>query len=240
MIHDLAEAESGWDMTPRFNRHALNYLPIDLNALLYKYEKDFARADRILGDKKSAKAWDAHALLRAKTMHKLMWSPSREFYYDYNFVKKRRASTSSLAAYYTMWAGLASEEQAKEMVRSLRRFESIGGLATTDPPLNKRLPGGSLPTAVPTQWAYPNGWAPLHFIVVKGLQKYGYHEDARRIATKWLRTNLEWFSKNKVFLEKYNVVQPNKPPEKGVYPSQTGFGWTNAIFERFCREFVDR
>lgn len=47
-LHDLAEAESGWDMTPRFNRKALNYLPIDLNSLLYKYEMDFARAARIL------------------------------------------------------------------------------------------------------------------------------------------------------------------------------------------------
>lgn len=46
-LHDLAETESGWDMTPRFDRHALNYLPVDLNALLYKYETDFARAYRI-------------------------------------------------------------------------------------------------------------------------------------------------------------------------------------------------
>ena len=41
-LHDLAEAESGWDMTPRFDRRALNFLPVDLNALLYKYETDFA------------------------------------------------------------------------------------------------------------------------------------------------------------------------------------------------------
>jgi alpha,alpha-trehalase len=34
-LHDLAEAESGWDMTPRFDRKALNFLPVDLNALLY-------------------------------------------------------------------------------------------------------------------------------------------------------------------------------------------------------------
>ena len=51
MLHDLAEAESGWDMTPRFNHKALNYLPVDLNALLYKYEVDFARAAKILGNR---------------------------------------------------------------------------------------------------------------------------------------------------------------------------------------------
>ena len=44
-LHDLAEAESGWDYTPRFNHKALNYLPVDLNSLLYKYERDFAYVD---------------------------------------------------------------------------------------------------------------------------------------------------------------------------------------------------
>src|SRR5690606_8641713 len=48
MLNDLAEAESGWDMTPRFNRKALNYLPVDLNALLYKYESDFSRYYRLV------------------------------------------------------------------------------------------------------------------------------------------------------------------------------------------------
>ncbi len=82
-------------------------------------------------------------------------------------------------------------------------------------------------------------WAPLHFIIVEALEKYGYHADAQRIATKWLATNLDWFNDQKVFLEKYNVVSPEKPPVKGLYPSQTGFGWTNAIFERFCRDYLD-
>jgi len=100
--------------------------------------------------------------------------------------------------------------------------------------------GSLVPGAVPTQWAYPNGWAPLHFIVVKGLQRYGYHQDARRIALKWLKTNLDWFNKHGVFIEKYNVVSPGKPPSKGLYPSQTGFGWTNSVFEKFCQEFIDQ
>jgi len=65
-LHDLAEAESGWDMTPRFNRKALNYLPVDLNALLYKYEADFARYARIMGDKREAAQWDDAAAQRAK------------------------------------------------------------------------------------------------------------------------------------------------------------------------------
>lgn len=235
MTHDLAEAESGWDYTPRFNRHALNYLPVDLNALLYKYETDFARAARILGDNGAATEWSRAAEKRKKTMNELMWDQGRGLYYDYNFAKEKRGNISSLASYYTLWAGMADGRQAQAMVKALKRFEQKGGLTTTDfNPLGKYVPG-----AMPTQWAHPNGWAPLHYLTIKGLQRYGYHDDARRIAMKWLRTNLEWFNEHGVFLEKYNVVSPEKPPLKGVYPSQTGFGWTNAVFERLCREYID-
>ncbi len=235
MTHDLAEAESGWDYTTRFNRHALNYLPVDLNALLYKYETDFARAAHLAGDKTEAIMWEKAAAARKQTMHELMWDQGRGLFYDYNYVKERRGNTSSLAAYFPMWAGMVDGRQAQAMVKALRRFEQKGGLTTTDfSPLGKIVPG-----AMPAQWAYPNGWAPLHYIVIKALQRYDYHQDARRIAMKWLRTNVQWFNEHGVFLEKYNVVSPDKPPLKGVYPSQTGFGWTNAIFERLCQEYID-
>lgn len=234
-LHDIAETESGWDMTPRFNRHALNYLPCDLNALLYKYETDFARAARILGNKKEALEWEAAAEARKKTMNELMWDKGRGLFMDFNYVKERRATVNSLAAFYPMWAGMVDGRQAQALVKALRKFEEKGGLATTD-----SLPLGSyVPGSMPTQWAYPNGWAPLQYLVVKALQRYGYHEDAKRIATKWLTNNLNWFNEHNEFLEKYNVVNPEKPPAKGVYPSQTGFGWTNAVFERFCQEFID-
>ena len=57
---------------------------------------------------------------------------------------------------------------------------------------------------------------------------------------KWLKTNLDWFNAHGEFLEKYNVVQPGKPAAKGLYPPQVGFGWTNAVFESFCQEFIDK
>jgi alpha,alpha-trehalase len=235
-LHDLAEAESGWDMTPRFDRRALNYLPVDLNALLYKYEMDFARAARIWGDDRKAAQWEDVARQRKLIMDQLMWDRLRGLYYDYNYVKRKRGSTSSLASYYPLWAGMVDQHQASSLVKGLHRFEHKGGLSTTDAlPLGQFVLG-----SLPTQWAYPNGWAPLHFLVIKGLERYGYHQEARRIAIKWLKTNCQWFNAQHLFLEKYNVVSPEKPPLKGLYPSQTGFGWTNSIFECFCQKYIDQ
>lgn len=236
-LNDLAEAESGWDMTPRFGRKALNFLPVDLNALLYKYETDFAKAAQIYGDTEKIKQWHKKAEIRKNTINSLMWNEMRGFYYDYDYKKEKRGNVSSIAGFYPMWAGMVDDVRAKKLVKFLRKFEEIGGLATTDP---QTIPIGNLvPGTMPTQWAHPNGWAPLHLIVIKGLENYGFHTDARRIAMKWLKTNLDWFNKNSVFLEKYNVVDPSKPPAKGVYPSQVGFGWTNAVFEYLCREYID-
>lgn len=234
-LHDLAEAESGWDMTPRFGRRCLDYLPVDLNALLYKYETDLARFYKLVGEKRKTAQYEVASEHRKKTMNALMWSNLRGMYYDYNFAKQKRGTVSSLATFYPMWAGMVTKDQAKQLVKSLRRFENRGGLAATD----VQTLGQLVPGATPTQWAYPNGWAPLHYIVIQALERYGYHDDAERIATKWLKTNVNWFDANHVFLEKYNVVDPKKPPARGAYPSQTGFGWTNAVFEYLCQEYID-
>lgn len=234
VLHDLAEAESGWDMTPRFERKCLDFLPIDLNALLYKYETDFARAAMIAGKAKMVDEWERRAKKRKKAMNELMWGKLRGFYFDYNFERKVLGDVWSLAGYYTMWAGMASKEQAERMVANLPRFEKQGGLTTTTRPL---IDTSMLFGSLKAQWAYPNGWAPLHYIVVEGLRRYGYEEEAKRIAVRWVKTNLDWFNANGVFLEKYNVVNPKKKPVEGVYPSQTGFGWTNAVLVRFIKDF---
>lgn len=232
-LHDLAEAESGWDMTPRFKRQCLDYLPVDLNCLLYKYESDFARAADILGDETDEKIWHHAAAKRKKTVIKIMWNKRKAFFFDYNFDKNTQGSVYSLAGYYTLWAGLADEYHAKKLVMQLAKFEKSGGLTTT---------AGSfmyvdLFGSTKTQWAYPNGWAPLHYFAIEGLERYGYTEEAERIAKKWLKTNNDWYLKHGNFLEKYNVVNTNSPPADGLYESQTGFGWTNGVFTYLTKKY---
>jgi len=61
-------------------------------------------------------------------------------------------------------------------------------------------------------------------MVVKGLQRYGYQQDARRIAMKWLRTNLDWFNAHGEFLEKYNVVSAWQASGEGAV-STTSWFW---------------
>ena len=233
-LHDLAEAESGWDMTPRFKRQCLDYLPIDLNCLLYKYESDFARAAHILNDAAEEKVWHYAAEERQRTVNKLMWNERKGLYFDFNYHEKKQASVWSLAAYYALWSGLANKHQARKMVKNLEKFNKSGGLTTTTGSFMYTNLFGS----TKTQWAYPNGWAPLHYIVCEGLETYGYDKQASEIAHKWMGTCNDWFLYHGEFQEKYNVVNKKLRPVDGVYPSQTGFGWTNGVFAYFARKYT--
>jgi alpha,alpha-trehalase len=226
VLHDLAEAESGWDMTPRFSRRALDFLPIDLNCMLYKYELDFAKMSDLLNDPDSAVMWQQRAQARKEMVNKLMWNHLKNFYFDYNYLEEKQGQVWSLAAYYALWSGLADEEKAHHLVKQLHKFDCDYGLSAT----NKILVDFDVFGSVKTQWAYPNGWAPLHYIVIEGLERYGYKKEAEDVAKKWLNTNLNWFENHGQFIEKYNVVDCTKKPAKGVYPTQIGFGWTNGVF----------
>jgi alpha,alpha-trehalase len=235
MLNDMAEAESGWDMTPRFNRLALEFLPVDLNTLLYKYEKDFAEFYSLVGNQELADLWSEKATKRAHTMHKLMWSKVRSMYFDYNFIKKRKGLVASLATYYPMWAGMVSQDIASKLKSKLKVFDYAGGLSATSAII--KGPRSSIISRTPTQWAYPNGWAPLHYLTTEGLEKYGYHDEAKSIALKWLKTCTDWYLKHGEIIEKYNVAQPNKLPQEGVYPNQVGFGWTNSIYIYYANKY---
>ncbi len=231
VLDDLAEAESGWDMNTRFDRRALSYLPVDLNALLYKYEKDFEEAATILGDEEEAKEWLQRATMRRLMMRQYMWDEDKGFWFDFNFMTGKRSPVWSLAGFYPMWAGMEDAKTSTRVMSNMHWFEFEGGLSASTAKPNIKM-------SLPTQWAYPNGWAPLHLVCLEAMERYGYKTDAERIARKWLNANLVKFEDDGVFHERYNVVNIRDEAAEGVYPGQVGFGWTNAIFVRLAKTFL--
>lgn len=231
LLNHLAEAESGWDMTTRFQGNCLSYIPIDLNCLLFKYENDFARGAEIAGDEEAAGLWRQHARVRAETVTQHLWNEEEGFFFDFDYITHQQSKVWSLANFYALWSGMATTEQARRIVESLHKFMHRGGLATTK---NSDEWDGD----TPTQWAYPNGWAPLHWIAAHGLRSYGYYDEAELVVRSWLGNNLEHFNKHGVFREAYNVVNPDLPPRPGLYPPQLGFGWTNAVFIDLAKKFL--
>ncbi|MFC4075513.1 trehalase family glycosidase [Salinithrix halophila] len=218
------EAESGWDYTGRFNRQCGYYLPVDLNALLYKYETDFLHFSKILGHENEGQQWKERALLRKQRIDRYLWNDQEGTYFDYDFVRQRQNRYHSLAAFSPLWSKAASPYQAQRIAQRLPMFLYPGGVVTST------VRSGF-------QWDYPNGWAPLQWVVAKGLQNYRYEKESRIITERWVRLCTKMFLQHGKLFEKYNVVDFNIQTA-GRYPLQEGFGWTNAIYTKFAVEFL--
>ena len=220
----LASCESGWDHSTRCSDKWLEHLPVDLNAILYTREKDMAMFFKILGNIERAKFWINQADTRAETINKLMWDETQGFYFDYNYKLLAINPHPSLAGFYPLWAGLATPDQAARVVKDwLPKFERIGGLLTT------------LETRENHQWAAPNGWSPLQWLVVAGLERYGFELEAKRIMRAWCDNNANVFAQTGALWEKYNVENIGAESEGGLYGALQGFGWTNGVFWDFAK-----
>ena len=214
----LAEAESGWDMTSRFSGKCLDYLPVDLNCLLYLYEEDLSKAYELFGDKKKEKKYKEAARKRAQLINELMWDERSGYYYDFNFVKNQRSRLITVAGVYPLNVGIATLKQAKRVTVVIERVlqKNYGVVQSVKFVENK-------------QWDFPNGWAPLQLRTVEGLMRYGLNKLAKRLITKWLSLNIEVFKKTGFLWEKYDVVHGGiGVPDR--YPTPYGFAWTNAVF----------
>ena len=220
----LASCESGWDHSNRCDDRWLEHAPVDLNSILAVCEADIARAHMILGNVDSAARWSATRDRRVRTVRSLMWDSDCGCFLDYDVANKRLNSTVSLAAFYPLWAGIATKPQARRlMIEWYPKFLKRGGLVTSLKAKNGR------------QWAYPNGWAPLQWIAVEAMRAYGFHTEATEVMRRWCDTTAEVFASTGEMWEKLNVVTGSERSEAGMYGAITGFGWSNAVFVDFAR-----
>ncbi|KAI9661332.1 MAG: alpha,alpha-trehalase nth1 [Alyxoria varia] len=253
-LHDRAVRESGHDTSYRLENVAADLATVDLNSCLYKIECDLAKTIRnFLGDElavpeefrapgqasfHTSAMWDRRAKKRRLAMDEYMWDEENGMYFDYNTAKKETTQYESVTCFWAMWSGVATPRQAASMViKSLPKLEELGGLASGTE--KSRGPVGiNRPNR---QWDFPFGWAPQQILAWQGLERYGYHEEAKRTAYKWIYMCTKAFVDfNGVVVEKYNVTNHKEPHKvaaeygnqgsdfKGV--PREGFGWVNASY----------
>lgn len=221
-----AACESGWDFSSRWlkdghNLHSINtteIIPVDLNCLLYHLEKSIAKGLKFKSDENGANEFEMLAKKRKEAIIKYCWSNKYGFFMDYNFIQKKHTKVLSLAGMYPLFFKIATDKQARSISEKINKhFLFPGGLVST-----LSLTG--------QQWDAPNGWAPLQYISIVGLQNYNQHKLANTIKQRWLRVNKNVFLRTGKMMEKYDVINPNKDAGGGEYPTQDGFGWTNGVF----------
>ena len=212
----IAEAEN-WDFCQRYRGRCMDHNPVDLNALLFGYEEFLFEAAKknnwFLKD-----FYQQRADKRKKLTNDLLWNDKLGWYFDYDFINKKQSEVYSLSGLQPLFMGMASQQQADKMVKNLALFERDFGVATTNETKGCR----------DFQWAYPVVWPPLVYLTVIGLDKYGYKDDANRIAKKFIDVNTALFQNHRKLFEKTNVETGDLSDAE--YGSTPMMGWTAGVF----------
>lgn len=226
-LHDRAVRESGHDTSYRLENVAADLATIDLNSCLYKYETDICRVVRTLfndslemsaefctddmepGYREVSATWGRRAKRRRALMEKYMWNQEKGMFFDYNTKKRQQSTYETATTFWAMWSGVATPQKAAIMMqRALPKFEEIGGLASGTEESRGQV-GLNRPNR---QWDYPFGWAPQQILAWGGFLRYGYQDDAERLAYKWIyMCTKAFYDFSGVVVEKYNVTEPIDP-----------------------------
>ncbi len=229
-----AAAESGWDFSSRWlgdgrtlaTIRTTDIVPVDLNSLLYGLEEAIAQGCEANQDSTCARRFSARAQRRRTAIDRYLWDARRGYFTDYDWRTRKRSSELSAATLYPLFVGLADTRQATAVTDMTRaRLLQQGGMVTTT-------------LATGQQWDAPNGWAPLQWIGVRALARYGHRALAHELARRWVATVRRVYDHTGKLVEKYNVEQ-ELPGGGGEYPLQDGFGWTNGVTEALLARYPD-
>lgn len=214
-----AACESGWDFSSRWltkpsdlgTIRTTELWSIDLNCLLLRYEEILAQATG-----KSRYVTAANA--RRAAISKRFFDKERGYFFDVKIADGALVAVTTAAGLFPLYAGAATPEQARRTVEWMEaQLLRDGGLLTTN------VTSGQ-------QWDAPNGWAPLQWIAIQGLRRYGFDDLAETLRTRWLATCDAVFAATGKFVEKYDVTQPLAVSGGGEYALQDGFGWSNGVY----------
>jgi len=225
MYSDLRSgAESGWDYSSRWFADGrsietiitTDIIPVDLNSLLYGLEAVLLRC--YPEDKMFRKTLENSMIGRKKFLNEVCWNASDGIYEDFNWLKQKQTGEPSLAMTFPLFFNMASQQQADNIAEYIENhFLKPGGVVTTLKNTGE-------------QWDAPNGWAPLQWMTIIGLENYGHEELANIIAQRWVKLNEKVYANTGKFVEKYNVEDMTLNAGGGEYPVQDGFGWSNGVY----------
>jgi alpha,alpha-trehalase len=238
-----AGAESGWDFSSRWfadfqtieTIETTNIVPVDLNCLVLKLENVLAKGYKLVGEIGKANALKTNASKRWKAILKYCWNEGLGFFTDYNWANKSIINFVSAGGLIPLFIADAEDGFIKSKINSIAQTVK-----------DKLLKGGGLvttPIASGQQWDAPNGWAPLQWVAVKGLDNFGEKELAKNMAQRWVSLNEKVYANTGKMMEKYDVVDLGKLAGGGEYESQDGFGWSNGVYlalKKFLKEIENR
>lgn len=231
-----AAAESGWEGSSRWidisgehmyslaTIHTTDFIPVDLNCLLYYEELVMAHAYNLAGNTSKSREFDSKAADRMEAIHNYCWNDQKKYYLDFDFKTKKNSLVYSLAGTFPLFFQIASPEQAAEVEKKVNTiFLREGGLAAT------AYRSGQL-------WDSPYGYAPLQWMAIKGLRNYKFDLTADLIKSRWLNLNAKVYKTKHAFFQKYDVTELSTTSAKDENSNPGAFGWSIGVYQKLSRE----
>ncbi|MDW7987060.1 MAG: trehalase family glycosidase [Nitrososphaerota archaeon] len=151
---------------------------VDLNCLIYLQRKILFKIAEYLGLDSKAEEYRKLAEITSKRVRELMWDAETGFYYDIHETEHKIIRVKSPAAFLTLYSGIATQEQAEELVKHLFNPNEFW---TTFP-----LPTVSAddPRYNPRGYWRGRSWINMVWFTYHGLRRYGFEREASSLAKK--------------------------------------------------------
>jgi hypothetical protein len=183
------------------------------NALMCRADRDLARIAHVVGEDPSL--WEERAAKAAHAMNEKLWDEQHGMYLDFDLASNRLLEVYVAPNLVPLFAGIPNEEQARRMVDTLEYTGfGLSDESLTPVPSYDRYGFAFFPTRY---WRGPV-WANINWFLMRGLERYGYEEQAER-----LRNTIVSLCNEQGFYEYFD-------PTTGFGHGSDLFSWTAALF----------
>jgi len=203
----------GYDQETIYARSPFLVQDTLFNALMYRAQRDLRALAAELGE--PTEEFDEWLATTRYAFNARLWSEEHGLYFAYDLRARRVLEENGCATFIPLFAGLASERQARRLVEEhLLNPEEYAPDGT-----RYYVPSQAKNNLFFEPRRYWRGpvWIIINWMVMEGLRRYGYHELAETIR----QHSLELVQKSG-FMEYYD-------PRDGTGCGATGFSWTAAL-----------
>ena len=183
-----------------------NFESPDLNSMLVKEAEALAKMAEELEDSTGAKRWREEAKTRTKAIQETFWDEKTGFFYyvdreahGFTFDVSNDLKRREITGFIPLRAGTATDAQAERLVEehltdstSFWRPYGVPSLSARDPFYEPQ--------------GYWNGpvWVEWQFLLVRGLQEYGYNAEATEVSRRVFENVIHNLKTSHTFWEFYS------------------------------------
>lgn len=226
--------ECGWDHAPQRDA-APKMDAIDFSCYMANEAACMAHIAALLGKSEDAQRWESWFDSIRAAVNDRLWDEADGLYYDRIVSTGEIQKVRTVSSFLPLFAGICSRRQANRLVENLADPAQFGedfGVSSVS---------ADDPAFCADMWREPV-WIHFHYMILLGLQRYGYEAQAQALAQKMIDAMGFWYEKcgviyafydsencteHAALLREFHVIKPY--PFDARVSSMRDCGWSAAL-----------